>query len=108
MNIIMWIDVCPWGELWNWNFIVFFEMLNVYDDSFGDCKLMMTCRLYGCKYLIMQLFANNIIGGEYYVNVYVGELCIVECLLEVHAFIVVLRWFEECNWWCLLHSFWWT
>jgi len=54
---------------------------------------------------MMQLLGNNKIGGDYYVNVYVGELCIVESLLEVHAFIVILRWFEECNWWSLLPSF---
>ena len=39
----------------------------------------------------MQLLGNNIIGGEYYVSVYVGEVCIVESLLEVHAFKVILR-----------------
>jgi len=54
---------------------------------------------------MMQLLVNNIIGDDYYVNVYVGELCIVKSLLKVHAFIVILRWFEESNWWCLLQCF---
>jgi len=77
-------------------------MFGVEHDFVLVLIVMMTCWLYGCKYLIMQLLVNNIIGGDYYVNVYVGELCIVESLLEVHAFIVTFRRFEECNWWCLL------
>jgi len=44
MNIIMWIDVRLLGEMWVWNFIRFFEVLNVdddyVDDSFGYDYLM--------------------------------------------------------------------
>jgi len=52
MNIKMWIDVCLLGEMWTWNFIRFFEMLNVddeyKDDYFGDYKFMNWWWLFGC------------------------------------------------------------
>ena len=76
----------------------FLEVLIVDDDDlFGDFNLMnwwwlvkiVTCWLYGCKYLIMQMLVKNIIADDYYVNIYIGELCIVESLLKVHAFIVI-------------------
>jgi hypothetical protein len=35
--------------------------------------------------------------GGYYVNVYGGELCIVESLLEFHAFIVIWCDLEVCK-----------
>jgi hypothetical protein len=41
----------------------------------------------------MQMLVQNIIDDDYYVNkyinIYVGELCIVKSLLEVHVFIVI-------------------
>jgi len=43
----------------------------------------------------MQMLVKIIIGDDYYVDIYiyiyVGELRIVESLLEIHAFIVILR-----------------
>jgi len=71
--------------------------------------VMMTCWLYGCKYLIMQLLVNNInmrveIQVEHYVIVCEVESCIVKSLLEVHVFIVMRAGLKyvKCG---LIHSF---
>ena len=67
------------------------------------CRLV-TCWLWWCKYLIMLMLVKNIIGDDYCVNI-VWWVMHCRVLIEVHAFIVMLRCSKACNWWCLLHIF---